>query len=65
MVNNSLNFKISNFSMCPNFSEFYSTVKVLKIWTPEKVAVITLKFEQGGFTIEYCIQRMQTALQTV
>ena len=28
------------------------TVKLLKIETPEKIAVITLKFEQGGFTIE-------------
>ena len=27
-------------------------VKILKIWTPEKFAVITLKFEQGGFIIE-------------
>ena len=24
------------------------TVKILKIWTPEKFAVITLKFEQVG-----------------
>ena len=24
----------------------------LKIWTPEKIAVINLKFEQGGFTTE-------------
>ena len=29
-----------------------STVKILKIRTPEKFAVITLKFEQGGFTVE-------------
>ena len=27
------------------------TVKILKIRTPEKFAVITLKFEHGGFTI--------------
>ena len=25
-----------------------ATVKFLKIWTPEKIAVITRKFEQGG-----------------
>ena len=25
---------------------------LLKIWTPEKIAVITLKFEQTGFTVE-------------
>ena len=28
------------------------TVKILKIRAPEKFAVITLKFEQGDFTIE-------------
>ena len=28
-----------------------------KIRTPEKFAVITLNFEQDGFTIEYCIQK--------
>ena len=27
----------------------------LKIRTPEKFVVITLKFEEGGFTIGYCI----------
>ena len=29
-----------------------STVKILKICPPEKLAVITLKFEQCGLTIE-------------
>ena len=28
------------------------TLKILKIRTPKKFAVITLKFEQGGFSIE-------------
>ena len=28
------------------------TVKILKFRTPEKFAVITLKFKQGGFSIE-------------
>ena len=28
------------------------TVKILKIRKPKKIAVITLKFEQGGFTEE-------------
>ena len=32
--------------------EQVSNVKILKIRTPEKVAVITLKFEHGGFTAE-------------
>ena len=39
--------------------------KTLKFWTPEKVAVITLKAEQGGFTIEWWVQKMQTELQIV
>ena len=26
--------------------------QILKIWTPEKIVVITLKFEQNGFTAE-------------
>ena len=30
------------------------TLKILKICTPEKFAVTTIKFEQGGFSIEYC-----------
>ena len=29
-----------------------NTVKILKLKTSEKFAVITLKFEQQGFTIE-------------
>ena len=29
-----------------------TTVKILKIRTPEKIAEITLKFEQGDFTVE-------------
>ena len=28
-------------------------------------AVITLKVEQDGFSLEYCIQKMQRELQTV
>ena len=33
-------------------TQYLGTVKLLKIWTPETLAVITIKFEQGGFTIE-------------
>ena len=32
--------------------------KFLKIRTPKKFAVIILKFEQRGFTIEKCVQKM-------
>ena len=41
------------------------TVKSLNIRTPEKFAVITLRFEQDGFTEEQCTQMMQPELQTV
>ena len=34
------------------------TVTILKIRTPEKFAVIILKFEQRGFTIKKCVQKM-------
>ena len=30
----------------------HCTVKILRVRTPENLAVITLKFEQCGFTIE-------------
>ena len=53
---------------CRSVLEFLlskSTVTILKIQIHEKFAVITLKFEQGGFTIEWCIQKMQRELQTV
>ena len=36
--------------ICEN--SLHDTVKILKIQTPVKMAVITLKFEEGGFTIE-------------
>ena len=32
--------------------EKFDTVKLLKIQTPNKIAVITLKFEESDFTVE-------------
>ena len=46
-----------------DYSIYRKTPK--KIKTPKKFAVITLKFEQGGFTIEQCVQKIQTEWQTV
>ena len=37
----------------------------VKVRTAEKFAVSTLKFEQGGFTIELYVQKMQTDWRTV
>ena len=43
-----------------------STVKIIKIRTPEIIAVvIIIKFEQCDFTIHTYVQKMQTELQTV
>ena len=37
---------------CWNDPQCCTVKKLLKLWTPEKIAVITLKFEQTGFTVE-------------
>ena len=37
----------------------YAAVKLRKIWTPEKIGLIILKFEQCGFMTEYCTRKMQ------
>ena len=36
------------------------TVKILKIGTPEIIAIIVLQLEQLDFTVHYCVQKMQT-----
>ena len=36
------------------------TVKILKIGTPEIITIIVLKLEQSDFTVQYCVQKMQT-----
>ena len=46
-------------------SAMSNNVKILKFRTPEKFAVITLKFEQAGSTIEQCIQKVQMEWQTL
>ena len=37
-----------------------STVKILKIGTPEIITIIVLHLEQLDFTVQYCVQKMQT-----
>ena len=39
---------------------FVSTVKILKIGTPEIITIIVLQLEQLDFTVQYCVQKMQT-----
>ena len=49
--------KIASFSM-----KYFilSTVKILKIGTPEIITIIVLQLEQLDFTVQYCVQKMQT-----
>ena len=36
------------------------TVKILKIGTPEIITIIVLQLEHLDFTVQYCVQKMQT-----
>ena len=36
------------------------TVKILKIGTPEIITIIVPQLEQMNFTVQYCVQKMQT-----
>ena len=40
--------------------EHSPTVKILKIGTPEIITIIVLQLEQLDFTVQYCVQKMQT-----
>ena len=47
--------------ICHNTSDFMvHTVKILKIGTPEIITIIVLQLEQLDFTVQYCVQKMQT-----
>ena len=37
-----------------------TTVKILKIGTPEIITIIVLQLEQLDFTVQYCVQKIQT-----
>ena len=40
------------------------TIKILKIGTPKIITVIVLQMEQLDFTVQYCVQKMQTEKQS-
>ena len=42
------------------FYQIRNTVKILKIGTPKIITIIVLQLEQLDFTVEYCVQNMQT-----
>ena len=41
-------------------SNYGITVKILKIGTPEIITIIVLQLERLDFTVQYCVQKMQT-----
>ena len=45
---------------CNHYLNFMNTVKILKIGTPEIITIIILQLEQLDFTVQYCVQKMQT-----
>ena len=46
--------------LCQLGKQTGSTVKILKIGTPEIITIIVLQLEQLDFTVQYCVQKMQT-----
>ena len=42
----------------------YDTVKIVKVWTPKKIAVIILNLEQYHFKTEKWVLKMHTEWQT-
>ena len=44
----------------PESVSIHLTVKILKIGTPEIITIIVLQLEQLDFTVQYCVQKMQT-----
>ena len=47
-------------SSCIKFKVNRYTVKILKIGTPEIITIIVVQLEQLNFTLQYCVQKMQT-----
>ena len=63
MVTKALTSGVNSLSLLPSFQYkgiFTCTVKILKIGTPEIITIIVLQLEQLDFTVQYCVQKMQT-----
>ena len=52
--------KLQTFSNKLIVLKSFITVKILKIGTPEIITIIVLQLEQLDFTVQYCVQKMQT-----
>ena len=48
------------FNVTVNDSMLRYTVKILKIGTPEIITIIVLQLERLDFTVQYCVQKVQT-----
>ena len=46
-----------------NFNRTYH--KILKIGTPMEITIAVLKIEQCGFSLQYCVQKMEGEKETV
>ena len=42
------------------FHDIRVTVKILKIGTPVIITIIVLQLERLDFTVQYCVQKMQS-----
>ena len=51
-------FLASYYNLVDTYTEI--SVKILKIGTPEIMTIIALQLEQLDFTVQYCVQKMQT-----
>ena len=45
-------------------TKLLTTVKILKTGTPEIIIITVLQMEQLDFTVQYCVQKMQTEKKT-
>ena len=48
------------FDIYPEINKKKNIVKILKIGAPEIITIIVLHLEQLDFTVQYCVQKMQT-----
>ena len=59
--NHDLKFILSCIHVTGTFTaDFELTIKILKIGTPEIITIIVVQLEQLDFTLQYCVQKMQT-----
>ena len=53
-------FQLSSSTIVDISTIIDTTVKILKIGTPEIITIIVLQLEQLDFTVQHCVQKMQT-----